>query len=52
MIEQIRVWDGHIYKSVVYKCENSISSENGFGKEKSALNISQIELILVSLFSE
>lgn len=52
MIEQTWVCDGHTYKSVVYKCENRVSSENGFGKENtSALNISQIELSLVSLFS-
>lgn len=53
MIEQILVCEGHTYKSVVYKYENRVSSENGFGKENtSALNSSQKELILVSLFSE
>lgn len=50
MIEQILVCEGHIYESVVYKCENRVSSENGFeSKNTGALNISQMEL---SLFSE
>lgn len=45
MLEQILVCEGHIYESVVYKCEDRVSCENGFESENtSALTISQMEL--------
>lgn len=45
MLEQILVCECHIYESVVYKCENRVSYEDGFESENpSALTISQMEL--------
>lgn len=37
MIEQILVCEGHIYESVVYKCENRVSSENGFESKNTCI---------------